>query len=466
MSQRLCKLEAAEHGRSILDGYDRAADKWSFTFDGPFWKAVDHAHSLGKRGAGTKVAIIDTACDLSIPALRDRVDQIFRPVPRPVPDENTDHGSAVALLIAKVAPECRFDVYAVQRGDGTIEAGDVAYAVCDAEKSDAGIINMSLGTWLKLTDLDERLRHITPEVRDGVLYGPTPQHSKYLLLNEINPDPGCELCKRSSLAAKSGKLVFAAAGNDASEISCPARAENVFASGFQIREERVVLRGPDGGQEVRTTAPVATQSIFVDLPLEEVSGVLGTSFASPLYAGVGALGVTAAEFSSYLAAMPMSQIAIVEHMTIKAEIARLGNDTPRLIPRLQRVSDLYLDSLKRLPHIHSTVEYRHRGKPAGVAIADPAQCFACGFLAYPLYVNFGLFLLEHRFTEDAKGLLEVARAIAPWSDAAAADLGRTLEELGDLKEALDLYNIALTLAPGIQPYLESQKRIQEKLGVS
>ena len=105
MIQRFCKLEAAEHGRSILDGYDRAADKWSFTFDGPFWKAVDHAHSLGKRGAGAKVAIVDTACDLTIPLLRDKVDQTIRGVPRPVPEENTDHGSRSEER--RVGKECR-----------------------------------------------------------------------------------------------------------------------------------------------------------------------------------------------------------------------------------------------------------------------------------------------------------------------------------------------------------------------
>ena len=81
MATRLCKLEAAEGSTSILNAYDPVTGQWSFSSDARFWKAVEHAHNLGRRGKGHKVAIIDTACDRSIPALRDRVDQMIRARP-------------------------------------------------------------------------------------------------------------------------------------------------------------------------------------------------------------------------------------------------------------------------------------------------------------------------------------------------------------------------------------------------
>jgi tetratricopeptide (TPR) repeat protein len=464
MARRLCKLEAAEGGRSILNGYDRNTDQWSYSFDGPFWKAVEHAHSLGKRGAGARVAIIDSACDLTIPALRDRVNQLIRCVPCPPPEEDTEHGSAVALLIAKVAPDCRFDVYAVRRSGDTIYASDVAIAIGKAASSEASILNLSLGTAEDVVDLDKKLDQISRDARVAFLSDPAPQHGKWMLANEILPDPNCEVCDGSSAAARSGKMIFAAAGNDASEISCPARAQEVFAAGFQVMAKRIVLPGPDGGRQIETTAPVGEQSLFVDLPLEEVSGVLGTSFASPMYAGVAALGATAAELACYVAALPMTSNAIEQHNAIKKEVARLGHSSPETGPRYQQVCDLYLNALRRLPHVHSQLEFVKRFSPAGFPITDPSTCFACGLFAYPLYVNFGLFLLEHGFFKDAKVLLEVARAIAPWSDEAAADLGRTLEALGDLEGALSLYNTATSLRPGVQPYEVSRERIKAELG--
>jgi tetratricopeptide (TPR) repeat protein len=162
----------------------------------------------------------------------------------------------------------------------------------------------------------------------------------------------------------------------------------------------------------------------------------------------------------------MTAVAIVEHTAIKMEVAKIGHYNPEMTAPLQWVSDLYFNALKRLPHVHSELEFKKRGSPLGVTISDPSACVACGFFAYPLYLNFGLFPLEHNYLNAAKAILEVARAIAPWSDAAAADLGRTLEALGDLEEALSLYNTVLSIAPGVQHYQESQKCIKAKLSNS
>jgi tetratricopeptide (TPR) repeat protein len=100
-----------------------------------------------------------------------------------------------------------------------------------------------------------------------------------------------------------------------------------------------------------------------------------------------------------------------------------------------------------------------------VAITDPSKCITCGFFAYALYVNCGLYLLEENYLQDAKELLEVACAIAPWSDSAFANLGRTLEALGDLEGGLSHYKNAVNLAPGVPLYQKSVERLEAKLGI-
>jgi tetratricopeptide (TPR) repeat protein len=466
MASRPCRLEAAEDAVSVLAAYDSVTGRWPFPPDARFWKAVEHAHSLGYRGAEHKVAIIDSGFDTSFAALQGRIDQQVQCVPLPLPGTpgaNTNHGTAVLLLIASVAPECRFVLYSVQRESGAIDAADVAFALNQAASSDADIINVSLGAWQTVPDMDERLQHASDAVWNASLYSPSPKHGRNLMLLEILPHADCELCQAASAAVKSGKLLFAAAGNDATEIYCPARAEDALAAGFQTSEKRFVVAGPEGGKLEREGSAVGAQSLFVDLPLEEVPGVLGTSFASPLYAGVAALGVSTAEFSAYISALPLTQLASVTREQVQVEVSKLGHYTKEMTAPLQQASKMFFAAMQRLPHVHSEPEMKARKDRSDATLTNPAACMSCGFLAYPFYVSFGLFLLETGYYHDAKQLLEAARAIAPWSDAAAANLGRTLEQLGELSEAARHYEDACTIAPGVPPYEESRKRIRAKL---
>jgi len=469
MKSRLCRLEGEENAPSFLDAYDPPTGQWRFPPNARFWRAVQHAHSLGRRGKGHKIAVIDAAFRTNFPALRGRVKRKFQCVRHRLPGYtglNSDHGTEVLLLMAAVAPECRFDLYSVQREGGGINEADVAYAIDQAASSDADIINLSLGFQQTVPDLENKLQHIGSEAISTLLGGPSSRHGKYVLSNQLLPDPNCELCNAAAAAARNGKPVFAAVGNEASDIYCPARAEEVFAVGFQTTEQRVALPIPGGETLIGEGSLVETQSLFLDLSLEEVPKVLGTSFASPLYSGVAALGVTAAEFCAYNSAMPSTADAAIIHRQVKIESSKLGHVTQEMSQRLQQAYRLFLDAMRMLPHIHSQTEMDARqGSNTGLTIADPARCIACGFLAYPLYVDFGLLLLEFRHLQQAKGLLEVASAIAPWSDSAAADLGRTLEELGNLKEALNQYDRACRIAPGVATYEESRQRIANKLSL-
>src|SRR2546421_11103776 len=67
------ELEALSSSVDILKGYDAATDQWRFPRDSDFWKAVYHAHDLGRRGQGQRIAIIDSGCELAIPRLARRI---------------------------------------------------------------------------------------------------------------------------------------------------------------------------------------------------------------------------------------------------------------------------------------------------------------------------------------------------------------------------------------------------------
>jgi subtilisin family serine protease len=457
MASRLCKLESAEDAPSLLRGYDPSTEGWDYSFDSEFWKAVDHAHRLGRRGGGRKVAVIDTACDLRVPALRGRVDRVIEMSPQPLSPGGNEHGTAVALLIARVAPDCRFDIYPVRRDDGSINASDVAHAIGQAAASDADVVNVSLGAWQCVPDIQDRVRAAGREAVEACLFGPSPKQATQELLNRILPDPDCDLCRAATAAAAAGKLVLAAAGNDPGEILCPARAERVFSIGFQ-RSKRTVVNASTGDYEVAEgLSPEAPQSYFWDISLPEISGVLGTSFASPLYAGVAALGVTAAEFSAYLSAVPVTMLASQFQAQLNISVAETG----RLPEGMERVQEgalrLFAAALRRLPHVHTRTEALEKG--GGRPIADPASCATCGLFAAPLYVNCGLFLLQSGNIGDGMDLLSAARALAPWSCDAAANLGRALEHIGDLNSALRHYDDACRLRPGFAVYEDERKRI-------
>ena len=50
------------------------------------------------------------------------------------------------------------------------------------------------------------------------------------------------------------------------------------------------------------TSPGSPQTYLVDLSIAQIRGVLGTSFAAPLFSGVGAMGLSGSELAAYVAA--------------------------------------------------------------------------------------------------------------------------------------------------------------------
>lgn len=434
LAERRCELEALESAEAVVGGYRPESDSWRFAFDSPFWLAVAHAHSLGARGSGKAIAVIDTGCDPELPRLRQRVARHRSYVPTGKGGSST-HGTAVALLIAEVAPECSLHVYDVVRDDG-VDPYALRAAIGDAAVSDAAIINLSVGSPRPLDVGASALRVMQAFLR-GEDVGET-------FRAEIAETPVCELC-RAAQSAAGNKMVLAAVGNTLDEIYCPSCAEGVFAVGFQgVRRERVALPGGGWTEKAFGTGPGAAQAVAFDLAIGEIDGVLGSSFACPLHAGAAALGLTSAELKAYVRSIKHGALAQMLHGTLGT-----GEASAEAV---RRTRESYEAAVRALPHVHDEVQASLRD---GGAPADPAKCAACGIYAHSTIANYGLFLGECKRPDLGRVVLETASVLAPWDPHAAANLGATYRELGRRTEAVEQYRRALRLRPGFEVYQEA-----------
>ena len=439
MEARYGELESASTVQQILNAYDRNADAWQTPFDGPFWKAVRHAHSLGRRGEGQRVALIDSGCDLSIPRLRRCVDQTHKLVGGLTDGDPVGHGTAVALLITEVAPEARLDVYRVTDDEGRVDLFAAHDAIRDATQTDATVINLSLGD-RKPIEPDSASTRLPDASTDA-------DDLKQLFAGE---DPPCRLCQAASDAAQAGKLVFAAVGNSVIDLYCPSRAAHVTAVGFQ-RHARLE---PSPGQEIVLWLPVQEESPYADLFVREIDGVLGSSFASPLFAGVGALGLGREELKQYVSSFGASAVPKRWH----GQIATSDPSSPPPRALVVETDRHYWDALRRLPHVHSFV---HAERRPDLKLTDAADCAFCGFFAEQLYVKLGLWLRDRARNREAIALLSAACALAPWSDEAHAYLGGTFYIEDRLPQALREIETAAPLRPGHEPYIAALAQVRE-----
>lgn len=441
MRTRLLEFEGAAAAKKVVNGYDPVANRWNFSFNSPFWEAVKHAHELGRRGADRRVAIIDSGCDLSIPRLSQSVVKIKSFVPEAANKDSFGHGTAVALLITEVAPECQLDIYQVAR-DGKPDVSAVIEALKAAEASNADVVNISIAALSPFQFTAEQLQTAIAE-GDG--------SGKKYALEEVP----CSLCVAATGASNKGKLVIAAGGNAPNTASCPARASGVIAAGFQSSDTKITKLQNAGMQSaVFATGPNAQQSLLLDLSLSEIPGVLGTSFAAPLFSGAAALGLTKAELNGYIAANAAASFPQLFQGLIRSSVLKA---TPDLV---QQISYWYESAQKKLPHVHCS--YQSKINPAVIA-SEPAVCFTCGIFAESIIVNHGLWLLETYRTNDALSLLEAGRTIAPWSADAAANLAATMRELGNIPDAIKLYELAIQLRPGFRVYTSELKQLRKRL---
>lgn len=276
------------------------------------------------RGAGVRVAVLDSGVDVLHPMLS--VAQSVSTC-----GETTDlpgrHGTHCAGSIASrdaifggVAPDCTLLNVKVLRQDGTGTSAFITQGVDAALDLDAEILSMSLG-----------FNHLPTWSRDG--HGWT------------CPDGRCELCTAVDNAVFFGAIVCVAAGNEHNraqalrsfgmadafdtELGCPGHARGAITVGAitkrtflpadfssqgptAYREPKPDLVGP--GVNVMSTTPVprgVDGALLPDPARHDIFGrESGTSMATPIVAGAAALilehrrqlglGVTPAEIRDAL----------------------------------------------------------------------------------------------------------------------------------------------------------------------
>lgn len=421
------QYESAEDAVAVLAKYDRASDSWGFPQSGNFWEAVKEAHRRGCRGKGQRIAIIDSGFDMSIPKLQAQTRTVVQGAPTPSVGA---HGTVVALLAGTVAPEAQLDLYSISSG-GAPDLSLITKALRRIRKSDVTVVNLSLGD-------DTR--------RGGV--ETTREHREQ-----------CPLCREAALTAADGRLVMASSGNKAGNTFCPARDEAVLGVGFQ-REQRQIVKTDDGGQlETAVADSPSFEQALPEFTLMQPKGVLGSSFASPLIAGIASLIGDTKNVPGLVKVCSLSAEAALFHALSQGAAAEV-------VTALRNAAGArYSEALKALPHIHH-------------GTADEPWCIECSIFVQDLYTNAGLFAVENGQLDDGYWLLRAAIFLAPWSDNAMAGMARLIEQRGEdaLKKgdassslrfyqaAREGYTQALKIRPGFEPYVLELNKITDRLG--
>lgn len=451
-THRALQTEAGPDPASrMLRRYDPATRSWDFDKSGEFWEAVSLAHTLGQYGAGRRVAIIDDGFDTTLPVLTPHT---LRSIGHP--NTSSPHGTTVALLLLEVAPEAELFLYPTAVTTDAhleLEADAVAAAISDAVDQGAHIINLSVGRAVSVTELfsAERFFADAPRTADttaGDLVYWAAQRAATSDLRESLQIDADGLTSAVEAAAAAGVVIVAAAGNDADHFFVPAAMPDTIAAGFT----RIRTEVDDGLETVSLRVPSFTQSVLTDFTVVQPPGVLGSSFASPLMAG--------------LAAVARSPRTVFE---LKAAVRRSGwathlwRDHPQNEWRHDRqgvIDELYKTAVNEAPHHHHWPQGRY-------------QCPECSFLLYSAYNNYGLFTLGWKDFAHAEVVFSTARWFAPHRFEAPANLAVALRELavgvgGDdavrlVAAACEASAASLARRPDYGPYLDTFHNLVDRL---
>ena len=150
-----------------------------------------------------------------------------------------------------VAPEATLDLYAIGGPDGP-DRHAIRAALRKVAASDARVLCMSLGVPVPFADVT-----LAADVRRIVAARP-----------RQCPTPSVCLCE--AVGAVGDRAVFAAVGNDAGSLYCPAMAQTACAIGFQL-EQRIA--DPERGESAWATQPSGyAQSAAADYTLISAGG--------------------------------------------------------------------------------------------------------------------------------------------------------------------------------------------------
>lgn len=415
------QFEGLKTFSDVLKFYDNTSDSWIFEKKDDFWEAVKLAHQNGKKGKGTRIAIIDGGFDLEREKLSRNCKLVFQTQESPA---KILHGTAVALLVLEVAPEIEIELYDISLNNKP-NINKLKEAINIIGDSSNDIINLSFGR---------------------------PQKKSFFKKNNLGSREHCDVCSMMSPLIKNGKLVVAAAGNSKGDFFCPAMREDIVSIGFQ-GVDRIIGNTDTGGESegARAARPSFSQSLGVNHSLLQPPGVLGSSFATPLISASISLLNDPKEIGSYLLLSYYRAIAEQLHFLLRE--SNYKNDT------INETRDAYNLALSHLPHFH----YFKENEPF---------CFGCSYFAHGLFVNSGLFFLEIMDFLKAEPLLIVSAKLAPWSFHAKANLGTLYREMAKedylenkitdkthvkIRKSISFYEDALSLRKDFSPYITGLK---------
>ena len=393
---------------ALLAEYDTSLRRWTFPETGALWEAVEHAHALDRRGAGRRIAVIDSGFDLSYAALA------HQRLPWGHAGDPTTHGTAVALLVNQIAPAAELHLYPVAEA-GAWKPALIEAALRAAGASAVDIVNLSFG---KRHPLSEVYRvqewastiEVPPGMRDGdeatfLLNQAAAQLSGW---RDLMKAPHSPIGQLAAAAARAGRIVIAAAGNMAAHIFEPAVLPEVFSAGF----DRPIVDA--GGIEFSTgqDAPVGfSQSDFVDFTFVQPDNAYGSSFAAPLLAGFAALMLDPTDLNGYREAMRVAVLAG------KAQERLPEREALTLSPEEKIVLDLYDKALRSRPHGH-------------LGAAGP--CPECYLFATPVLLNAARFTVSIGDLPSTESFVEEVERFAPWDPMAWAIHGLAHLERAEL----------------------------------
>jgi hypothetical protein len=389
----------------LLEAYDAQQARFRLPKDSEFWDAVALAHEVGRLGAGRRVAVVDDGFDLTLPALSSR--EAWLPSARP-----TVHGTAAALLVTEVAPECDLRLYSASV-DGELTVDAMIAALNAAVADGAEVISMSLGVpYRNETRMRAPFGAATGDAPEGL----QPDDWRVTLAADATP-----LADAARRAVAAGVTLVVAVGNSSAHVYTPSSTPSVVAVGFHT----VVRDVLDGLLEVTRSASPASysQSEGCDVLLVQPQGVVGSSFACPLVAGFAALMRDPGDLLTF------AHLVARRHANAAGQLAVLPHDSSDNELHTW-IDSLFLGALNALPHPH-----------------DPSDgpCPECALFAAPVYIDFGLLRLGLHDLQSATQLLSTAVAISPRNAHARANLGVALATLAynavcaDELDAADLF---------------------------
>lgn len=253
------------------------------------------AHRLTK-GAGVKVAVLDTGVDLTHPALAGKLlpgydfvdgdsnpsEELCTPTPCTTQGIGFGHGTHVAGLIALVAPLAKIIPYRVLNPNGEGNAWVLAEALQQAVTDGADVINMSLGTQTRTRILASITKLFQCEASDST----NP---------ELDFSDASYIADQTRCTNSVGPVIVAAAGNDfSSNVNEYPAAENVkgLISVGASNPTQHLADFSNFGSWVQIAAPGEGITSSVPITVANPGGYgtwSGTSMAAPLVTGAAAL---------------------------------------------------------------------------------------------------------------------------------------------------------------------------------